>query len=157
MPQISRRLLYTLLLTGLLCWQPARAADTKPTFHSFLTAQAHGDRPGSTAQEHFECSDTIYAVIEVTAPDRQKPSTHLLVVNWFNPANELEQRTRFEFNSYGRGTRVWAWLRLSGSSGAAIGQMFDPAYGMEKFIGDWRADVLIDKKKLATHHFDVLC
>ena len=108
-------------------------------------------------KEHFECSDTIYAVIEVTAPERQQASEHLLVVNWFNPNGKLEQRTRFEFNSYGKGTRVWAWLRLSGSTGAAIGQMFDPSFGMSEFIGTWRAEFIIDDDKLANHHFEVLC
>ena len=145
-------------LTGLLVGQPAWAAQDKPTFRAYLTTtQANSNRPRTIAQEHFECSDTIYVVIEVTAPDRQQASDHLLIVNWLNPADKLQEKTRVEFKSYGKGTRAWAWLRLSGSSGASIGQMFDPSFGMSEFIGKWRAEISIDKKKLKTIRFDVLC
>lgn len=144
-------------LAGMLFATPALAEQVSPSFDSYLALEASKGRPGVKAQDHFECSDTIYAVIEVTAPERQKATEHLLIVNWFNPEGRLQERTRVEFNSYGKGTRVWAWLRLSGSTGAAIGQMFDPSFGMAEFIGTWRAEFLIDDKELATHHFEVLC
>ena len=142
-----------LLLTG----TSALAAQSAPSFKSYLTLAASKGRPGVKPLDHFECSDTIYAVVEVTAPERQKPSEHLLIVNWFNPEGRLQERTRVEFSSYGKGTRVWAWLRLSGSTGAAIGQMFDPSFGMSEFIGTWRAEFIIDDDELAEHHFEVLC
>ena len=145
---------------GLLCLLLSFSmafAETKPSFKSYLTTEAASNRPSSIPQQDFECSDTIYVVIEVTAPDRQEASEHLLVVDWFNPADRPEQKTRFDFKSYGKGTRVWAWLRLSGTTGASIGQMFDPSFGMEDFIGKWRAEVRIDNEKLATLPFDVLC
>jgi len=132
-------------------------ADTEPSFRSYLTGEGGKNRPRNKAQADFECSDTIYIVIEVTAPVRQTPSEHLLIVDWFNPADQIQEKTRVEFKSYGKGTRVWAWLRLSGSSGAAIGQMFDPAFGMDQFIGRWKAKVRIDDKNIDTHVFDVLC
>lgn len=132
-------------------------AQTSPTFSSFITAHAVESIPGSTPDNQFDCSDKIYLVIEVTAPLRQKPSTHQLLVKWYNPGGDIEQRTRYEFTSHGKGTRIWAWLRLSGPSGAAIAQVFDPAFGMGEFIGEWKAAVFIDGDKLETHHFDVLC
>lgn len=132
-------------------------ADTEPSFRSYLTGEGSQNRPRSEAQNDFECSDTIYIVVEVTDPVRQEPGEHLLIVDWFNPVSKLQEKTRIEFKSYGKGTRVWAWLRLSGSTGASIGQMFDPSFGMSEFIGKWRAEVRIDDEKLATHHFDVLC
>lgn len=147
-----------LSLTGLLVGSSVWAAQPKPTFRAYLTtSQASSNRPTTIAQEHFECSDTIYVVLEVTAPERQQASDHLLIVNWLNPADKLQEKTRVEFKSYGKGTRVWAWLRLSGSSGASIGQMFDPSFGMSEFIGKWRAEINIDKKRFDTIRFDVLC
>ena len=143
------------LIFGLL--SPAVFAEVSPTFETYLTAHAKDNRPGSISQNEFECADKIYAVVKVTAPDRQKASEHLLIVNWLNPENHLEQKTRLNFKSYGRGTQVWAWLKLSGSTGASIGQIFDPSYGMDEFIGKWRAEIIIDDKKIATHPFDVLC
>ncbi len=132
-------------------------ADPEPSFRSYLTGEGSPNRPRGSAQNDFECSDTIYIVVEVTDPVRQKTSEHLLIVDWFNPGPKLQEKTRIEFKSYGKGTRVWAWLRLSGSTGTSMGQMFDPSFGMSQFIGKWRAEVRIDGKKLDTHHFDVLC
>ncbi len=134
-----------------------KAVTASPSFNTFITARAIDDIPGSTPEKHFDCSDKIYTVIEVTAPERQTPSQHELIVDWLNPGNKLEQKTRYAFTSYGKGTRVWAWLRLSGPTGAAIAQIFDPAFGMGEFIGQWRAEVRIDGKKIVTHPFDVLC
>lgn len=150
------RLLVATFIICLLSVQSVQA-ETEPTFRSYITGEGGKNRPRGKAQTDFECSDTIYIVVEVTAPVRQEPSDHLLVVNWLNPNDKLQEKTRIEFKSYGKGTRVWAWLRLSGSTGAAIGQVFDPSFGMSQFIGKWRADVSIDDTKTDTHHFDVLC
>lgn len=150
-----RALLLSLgLISGLL--SAGVSAQAKPTFEAYLTAEGDNNRPG-VKQTQFECADKIYAVIKVVAPDKQKPSEHLLIVNWLNPGNRLEQKTRYTFKSYGTGTQVWAWLKLSGSTGSSIGQIFDPSYGMDEFIGKWRAEVVIDNKKLVTLPFEVLC
>ncbi len=133
------------------------SAEVTPTFRVYLTAEAENNRPGPTHQGEFECSDKIYGVVVVTAPDRQKATEHLLIVNWLNPGNRLEQKTRYTFKSYGKGTQVWAWLKLSGSTGSSIGQIFDPAYGMDEFIGKWRAEFVIDGKRIKTLPFEVLC
>ena len=61
------------------------------------------------------------------------------------------------FNSTGNYTRVWAWLRLSGPTGAAIARVFDPSIGMGGFIGRWKIEVRVDHELAATHHFNVLC
>ena len=135
----------------------ATAEDAYPTFEVYLTGEGEHNRPGPNPQHEFECADKIYAVVKVSAPVRQKKSKHLLIVNWLNPGDRLEQKTRYPFHSYGKGTQVWAWLKLSGSTGSSIGQIFDPAYGMDKFIGQWRAEFIIDDKKIATIPFDVLC
>lgn len=154
---MSFKLGLILAFSSLLISNSVAAKQVEPTFKSYLAPEAGKSRPAAKASDHFECSDTIYAVVEVTAPERQQASKHLLIVNWFNPSDSLQERTRVEFHSYGKGTRVWAWLRLSGSTGAAVGQMFDPSFGMSEFIGKWHAEFMIDDKKIATHHFDVLC
>lgn len=133
------------------------AEDVYPVFEVYLTAEANNNRPGLNAQTDFECADKIYAVVKVSAPGRQKKSEHLLIVNWLNPGDRLEQKTRYPFNFYGKSTMIWAWLKLSGSTGSSIGQIFDPAFGMDEFIGQWRAEFIIDDKKIATLPFEVLC
>lgn len=141
----------------LLATSMASAAETYPTFEVYLTTGGEQNRPRPSPQNQFECAEKIYAVVKVTASASQKKSKHLLIVNWLNPGDRLEQKTRYPFHSYGKGTQVWAWLKLSGSTGSSIGQIFDPAYGMDKFIGQWRAEFIIDDKKIATLPFDVLC
>ena len=153
---MRRHCIKGLLLIALLTSLPIEA-KTEPTFRSYLTMEGSKNHPASKAKSNFECSDTIYVVVEVTAPVRQETSEHLLIVDWFNPGNRLQEKTRIDFKSYGKGTRLWAWLRLSGTTGASIGQMFDPSFGMSEFIGKWRAEVRIDEKKIDTHQFDVLC
>ena len=73
---------------------PFSANAAGPTFKSYMAPEGSKDRPAATATDNYECSDKIYAVIEVTAPVRQKPSKHLLVVKWFNPEGELDEQTR---------------------------------------------------------------
>ena len=149
---------FTLIFTAIIILALPSHAEVLPSFTSFITAQASESTPGSTPEDQFDCSDKIYVVIEVTAPLHQATSKHDLEVKWYNPGNHIEQKTEYEFKSYGKGSRVWAWLRLSGpTGGGAVAQIFDPAFGMGKFIGKWRAVILIDGDKLATHEFDVLC
>ena len=90
------------------------ADEVYPTFEVYLAAEGEHNRPAPGPQNQFECADKIYAVVKVTAPVRQKKSEHLLIVNWLNPGDRLEQKTRYPFNSYGKGTQVWAWLKLPG-------------------------------------------
>ncbi len=157
--RLTAKLFLSIWLGGALGFiaPSATAEDVYPTFEVYLAAESEHNRPGPNPQHEFECADKIYAVVKVTAPVRQKKSKHLLIVNWLNPGDRLEQKTRYPFHSYGKGTQVWAWLKLSGSTGSSIGQIFDPAYGMDKFIGQWRAEFIIDDKKIATIPFDVLC
>ena len=157
--RIPAKILLTVWLSGAAGFlsTPAAADDVYPTFEVYLTSEASNNRPGSKAQSQFECADKIYAVVTVTEPVHQAKSEHLLIVNWLNPGDRLEQKTRYPFHSYGKGTKVWAWLKLSGSTGSSIGQIFDPAFGMDKFIGQWRAEFIIDDKKITTLPFDVLC
>jgi len=72
------------LFTGL-----SANAGSGPSFRSYLTAEGGKNLPAAKARDDFECSDTIYIVVEVTAPVRQKPSDHVLTVDWFNPGNRL--------------------------------------------------------------------
>lgn len=150
------RLLRWGLACGLIFALPCNAEST-PVFQTFIAASNNNRTPNQTPEKHFDCSDNVYAVIKSDAETNLPSSEHQLVVNWFNPNNKLEQETRYKFTSIGKDTFVWAWLRLSAPAGAAIGRIFDPAFGMAEFIGQWRVEILIDQHKIATHQFDVLC
>lgn len=144
------------LLCSVLFAAPCFAEPTQ-TFKTFIAASNNGRTPNLIPEEHFDCSDMVYAVIKSGDTLNHAATQHELVVNWFNPANKLEQNTHYGFTAIGKDTFIWAWLRLSAPAGAAFGRIFDPAFGMGEFIGKWRVEILIDDDKIATHHFNVLC
>ncbi len=135
----------------LLATQPVSAA---PSYTVYLTGTAIEGVPSNQKQTQFDCSEKVYLVLELYGMEKQE---HLLQVKWFDPRNKLEEHTRYKFEYIGDGTRIWAWLRLSGPPGAAIGRVFDPSFGMGAFIGEWRAEVLINGKQISKQKFSVLC
>lgn len=146
-----------IFIIALLLMSQAAFAQGKTQYNTYLSVQSEKGTPVQTPTKHFDCTDKIFAVIEVESQDKDAVKEHLLIVKWFNPGDKLEQKTRYEFTSFGKGTRLWAWLKLSAPSGASIGKIFDPAFGMGEFIGQWIAQVEIDGKKIDKHQFDVLC
>lgn len=156
--------IYFTLLIGLLVITGSITVGSSPVLaqsnlsaSSYLTMKQSNDIPEREPQTDFTCSDQVYAVVEVPENQDTEAKQHELSVFWYNPNDKVEQRTVYDFTNSEFGTRVWAWLRLSGPPGAAIARVFDPAFGMGKFIGEWRAEIKIDNKKVATHSFNVLC
>ncbi|MEM7563074.1 MAG: hypothetical protein AAF353_08510 [Pseudomonadota bacterium] len=148
---IRAYLLLSLLTCGALS-QSAYSSET-PKFEVYTTNLQVNGQPDYGAITRFDCSDRIYLVLEAQYLPRKK---HSLEVDWIGPDGENRERTRYEFNGYAF-TRTWAWLQMNGPNGAAIGQIFDPSFGMDSFIGSWRANVKVNGKKVAAHAFDVLC
>ena len=128
------------------------AAD-EPQYRIFLTNKVEDKQPTQQASEVFDCTDRIYLVVEALGLSQTK---HGLTVGWFNPLGDQQEKTDYDFEAQPF-TRVWAWLQLSGPPGAVIGQVFDPSFGMEDFIGEWKAKVAIDRKSVETLTFNVLC
>lgn len=126
-------------------------------YSTYLATNGDYNIPLVDKQKHFDCSENIYIVIEVSKQTSKTPSQHKFVVNWINPGGGLEQTTKQDFTSYGVGTRLWAWLRLTPPSGVSLSKIFDPAFGMGAFIGQWLAKISIDGVDVENHEFDVLC
>lgn len=148
----------TVSLTRILCALvlsvtvlPVNASDV--SYKVYVTNQVIADQPTNKPVSNFDCADRIYLVIEATGLSQGK---HELEVKWFNPVGEQQEITRYEFDGYPF-SRVWAWLQLNGPPGAVIGQVFDPSFGMENFIGEWRAEAAVSKNKMDITKFNVLC
>ena len=139
---------WTLLFLGTV----ATAAEG-PQYRIFLTNKVEYNQPTQEAMEKFDCTDRIYLVVEALGLAQK---SHNLTVQWLNPVGDQQEKTDYEFNAQPF-TRVWAWLQLSGPPGAVIGQVFDPSFGMEDFIGTWNAKVLINRRKVEEIDFTVLC
>ncbi len=145
-------LLFSCLLAASLCaFTPAHAARG---FDIYLTNVEKDGRPQDERMTRFDCSDRIYVVVIAAGLGTGE---HELTVRWLDPLGEQRELTRFPFQGSDIANHIWAWLQLNGPTGAIIGQMFDPSFGMEEFIGDWTAEVQINGKVVSEQKFQVLC
>ncbi len=135
----------------LFCLQPGYAQTVG--YDIYLTSKEVNNQPGEERQTEFDCTDRIFVVVIAAGLSLEK---HELKVRWLDPTGEQKELTRYQFDGLSV-TKIWAWLQLNGPTGAIIGQMFDPSFGMEEFIGDWHAEVYIDNKKVSLQPFRVLC
>ena len=149
---ITRRLALALFLSPYILGDTGFAHDS-PQFKTYVTRQVIDNEPSMEADTIFDCSDRIYVVLEALQLPIKKSD---LMVRWFNPTGDQQERTDFQFMAQPF-TRVWAWLQLNGPPGAVIGQVFDPSFGMEDFIGDWEAQVFLDKEIIDKISFQVVC
>jgi hypothetical protein len=130
-------------------------SQDSPGYKIYLTNKVENDQPGMDDQSNpvFDCTDRIYLVVEALNLSQEK---HKLSVKWLNPVGKQQEKTDYEFDAVPF-TRIWAWLQLNGPPGAVIGQVFDPTFGMEEFIGEWSAHVAVDQKTVEKLNFVVVC
>ncbi len=96
----------------------------------YLTNKVINGQPDTKPAEVFDCSDRIHLVVE---GHNLTPERHELTVKWHNPIGDQQELTRFKFAGAVM-TRTWAWLQLHGSTAASVGQIFDPSFGMQKYL-----------------------
>ncbi len=143
-----------LLIPCLLLLSGVSFAEDTPTFNNYLTYKVANNQPYNDPQTVFDCTNRIYAVIEASGLPYQPTD---LTIKWLNPLGDQEERTDYTFHPTSDFSRVWAWLQLGGPTGATFFQAFDPAFGMESFIGEWQAKILINNKKIETIKFQIVC
>lgn len=131
------------------------AANAAPALHQlYFTAAAMDGVPSTTAANEFDCSERVYAVVELAG---LSATDHRLETIWIDPRGRRREHTHYRFKAFESSARLWAWLELHRPAGATIGSLFDPALGMENFIGEWRVKVLIDGHRTGAGGFRVLC
>lgn len=155
---ISNKKVITLLMTFLLCSSLFNTVQAKKTEQIqallYFALEGKSLQPESTSKTHFECSDKIYAVLEIEKLPKGK---HQFSLRWNDPSGEELERVDYPFTATQQKTRLWAWLNLIRSRGAGMIQWINPAAGLEEFIGPWTADIYIDGKKIASESFSVDC
>lgn len=110
--------------------------------------------PLAEERKHFACSDKIFTVIELTNLPKTK---YDLAIVWKDPSGAERERTEYPFTVTLKDTRLWSWLSLSPSKGAAMIQWINPAAGLEEFVGPWNVEIFINHKKISTKSFEVIC
>ena len=128
------------------------ASEFKATLYFAL--EGEGAQPETKQRTHFECSDKVFAVLEL---DNSTPGKHSLSFRWNDPKDEEKERVDYPFTVTDKTTRLWAWLNLIRSRGAGMITWINPAAGLEEFIGPWTVDAYVDDKKVASSSFSVDC
>lgn len=137
--------------------QDTTTDDTTTIEKSHILYLSLGDQnnvPSETNQEIFDCTDKVYAVVELTA---YPVGEHHLSVRWSDPSDSVREHTQYKFQVRSETTRLWAWLSLSRGFGSGMLQWVNPAAGLEDFIGIWEIDVKIDGKPIGKDKFEVSC
>ena len=129
-------------------------ATAASQYRIHLTAEHTNGTPTGAPSTQFDCSDTVYAVVQASAVEHGK---HLLEAVWTDPRDEQREHTRYPFQVRQELTVMWVWLRLHRPGHAAITGMFNPSSGMNEFIGEWSVKFYIDGKSVDKKQFDVLC
>lgn len=129
------------------------STQNQPIYTTYLTNQVKNNQPVKSDSSEFGCSDRIYGVLEITGLEKIQ---HDFSVHWFDPTDKQIEVTKFDFKGAYK-NRLWSWLQLHAPTGAILGQMFDPSFGMEGFIGQWRVEFKINNETVAKTNFRVLC
>ena len=144
-----------LLLTLLLfSFNATAASELIQSNIIYTTLESDNAQPSSDQKQNFDCSDKIYAVLELTNFNKGR---HALSLRWLDPAQEERERVDYPFTVTQKETRLWGWLSLIRPKGAGMIQWINPAAGLEEFIGPWTIEAYIDNKKIASNTFSVDC
>ncbi len=130
----------------------AAADDTRVNI--FFTSAAQGGVPQDQPAEIFECSETIYGVVDLYSLTE---SEHSLKIIWIDPKGKSRERNEIAFTAHQPHERLWAWLKLHRPLGGSVASVIDPAIGMRDFIGEWEVEFQVDGKRIETGKFKVIC
>ena len=146
--QVALWVLCALLLLGSFSTSKA-----DPSIDVWLSAAVEEGWPVESVSNRFGCNDKIYAVIDLLGLEG---GAHRLEADWTDPGGKIREHVDYPFNGAG-GTRITIWLKLHPPKGSALFSFFNPAMGMEDFIGLWQLTLRVDDDTRLDTQFEVLC
>ncbi len=129
---------------------PAKAATS---LDAFFTSSIKNGVPVSSSNDEFNCSDRIFSVIDIQGLTNGE---HTLNVDWIDPSGSRREQTTYSFHRAGS-IRITVWLKLHPPSGTTLLSAFNPALGMDEFIGRWEVRISVDQSTMIQKWFSVLC
>ena len=129
---------------------PVKAATS---LDAFVTSSIENGAPVSASSNEFNCTDKIFSVIDIQG---LRNGEHTLNVDWIDPSGKRREQTTYSFHRAGS-IRITVWLKLHPPRGAALLSAFNPAWGMDKFIGRWKIRIRVDQSPVTQKWFSVLC
>jgi len=141
-------------VAGILVWLATPLpASAEPSIGAWLSATVENGAPVQADTLRFGCNDKIYAVIDLTD---LSDGSHQLQVDWTDPTGKTREHIDYPLHSSGT-SRLTVWLQLHPPKGAALFSFFNPAMGMDDFIGTWQVEINLDGKAHLNQSFEVLC
>jgi len=141
-------------VAGILVWLATPLpASAEPSIGAWLSATVENGAPVQADTLRFGCNDKIYAVIDLTD---LSDGSHQLQVDWTDPTGKTREHIDYPFHS-GSTSHITVWLQLHPPKGAALFSFFNPAMGMDDFIGTWQVEINLDAKARLNQSFEVLC
>lgn len=128
--------------------------EASVSYRSYFTNEQHAGIPASAAKELFDCTEQIFAVIEIDGLSRDE---HVLEIGWKDPKGALRETNRLRFPAMSARERLWAWLKLHHDSESILATVFDRASGMREFIGEWTVEFRLDGRRVDSGRFQVIC
>ncbi len=129
---------------------PAKAATS---LNVFVTTSIKNGVPVSSSSDEFNCTDKIFSVIDIQGLSNGQ---HILNADWIDPSGKRREQTTYNFNGAGS-IRITVWLKLHPPRGATLLSSFNPAWGMDEFIGRWEIRISVDQSPVTQKWFSVLC
>ncbi|MED5533265.1 MAG: hypothetical protein VX411_04070 [Pseudomonadota bacterium] len=124
-----------------------------PSINVWLSAELENGLPVESNSNRFGCNDKIYAVIDLL---ELEGGAHRLQADWTDPGGKIREHVDYPFNGAGS-TRITIWLKLHPPKGSALFSFFNPAMGMDDFIGLWKLAIRVDDDTRFNTEFEVLC
>ena len=145
------RILGRWIVVALCCLVPPAKAVT--SLDAFVTSSIENGIPVPSLSEEFNCSNKIFSVINIKGLPNGE---HTLNVDWIDPSGKRREQSTYSFHRAGT-IRITVWLKLHPPRGAALLSAFNPAWGMDKFIGRWEIRIRVDQSPVTQKWFSVLC
>ncbi|MEC9079768.1 MAG: hypothetical protein VYB43_06850 [Pseudomonadota bacterium] len=146
--RLGLRAIGALLLLGTIS-----VGKADPSINVWLSAEFENGWPVESNSNRFGCNDKIYAVIDLL---ELEGGAHRLQADWTDPGGKIREHVDYPFNGAGS-TRITIWLKLHPPKGSALFSFFNPAMGMDDFIGLWQLAIRVDDDTRFNTEFEVLC
>ena len=140
-----------LIVLILCCFVSPAKAVTSLDF--FVTSSTENGVPVSSSSNEFSCADKIFSVIDIQGLSNGE---HTLNADWIDPSGKRREQTTYSFHRAGS-IRITVWLKLHPPKGATLLSAFNPAWGMDEFIGRWEIRISVDQSPVTRKSFPVLC
>ncbi len=105
-------------------------------------------------RDKFDCGERIYGVFRLS--NLENGERHI-ATQWKSPGGKVERTNKRRIRISSDDQFVFLSAFIEFASANSLSSIIDPASGIEPYIGQWTVDVIVDKNRIKSGHFQVLC